>query len=251
MALLRRLARRARLRDRAAVRLRRGVGGLQYVTDDAWIADLGIRYSLGVDGLNLWLVALTTLMFAAVGAVGRDPAAGAPAAVRLPHRRWPRPPCSARSSRRTSLLFVLFFDLMLVPFYFLVGQWGGPDRVAATFKLVIYTLVGSLLMLAAAVATGVLTARRAERSRDVRDRALANATLGERAQRWIFVAFALAFLIKMPAFPFHGWMPDGYREHAAAGARGVLRRAVEGRRLRLPADRPAALPGRRARTSRR
>ena len=58
------------------------------------------------------------------------------------------------------ILFVLFFDLMLVPFYFLVGQWGGPDRVAATFKLVVYTLVGSLLMLAAAVATGI-TARRA------------------------------------------------------------------------------------------
>ena len=56
------------------------------------------------------------------------------------------------------ILFVLFFDLMLVPFYFLVGQWGGPDRVAATFKLVVYTLVGSLLMLAAAVATGVLAA---------------------------------------------------------------------------------------------
>ena len=108
------------------------------------------------------------------------------------------------------ILFVLFFDLMLVPFYFLVGQWGGPDRVAATFKLVVYTLVGSLLMLAAAVATGVTAA---DGGADVTFsiERLANADLGDSAQRWIFVAFALAFLIKMPAFPFHGWMPDGYR----------------------------------------
>jgi NADH-quinone oxidoreductase subunit M len=105
------------------------------------------------------------------------------------------------------ILFVLFFDLMLVPFYFLVGQWGGPDRVAATFKLVVYTLVGSLLMLAAAVATGVT----ANNGDSFAIEALAGADLSDSTQRWLFAAFALAFLIKMPAFPFHGWMPDGYR----------------------------------------
>ena len=73
------------------------------------------------------------------------------------------------------ILFVLFFDLMLVPFYFLVGQWGGPDRVAATFKLVVYTLVGSLLMLAAAVATGVLARPGAGRSRSRSQRLAARA----------------------------------------------------------------------------
>ncbi len=109
------------------------------------------------------------------------------------------------------ILFVLFFDLMLVPFYFLVGQWGGPDRVAATFKLVVYTLVGSLLMLAAAVATGVLAGTATDGGVTFSIQALADADLGESTQRWIFVAFALAFLIKMPAFPFQGWMPDGYR----------------------------------------
>ena len=107
-------------------------------------------------------------------------------------------------------LFVLFFDLMLVPFYFLVGIWGGPERVAAAVKMVIYTLVGSLLMLAAAVATAVLSARGgAELSFAFSD--LARNPLPESTQKWIFVAFALAFLIKMPAFPFHGWMPDAYR----------------------------------------
>ena len=109
------------------------------------------------------------------------------------------------------ILFVLFFDLMLVPFYFLVGQWGTGDRVAATFKLVVYTLVGSLLMLAAAVATGIMADAGADGATSFSMAALAAAPVEEGAQRWIFVAFALAFLIKMPAFPFHGWMPDGYR----------------------------------------
>ena len=82
--------------------------------------------------------------------------------------------------------------------------------MAATYKLIIYTLVGSLLMLAGAVATAVLVGRR--RARLVRAaRTSRRADLGESTQRWIFVAFALAFLIKMPLFPFHGWMPDAYR----------------------------------------
>jgi len=110
------------------------------------------------------------------------------------------------------ILFVLFFDLMLVPFYFLVGQWGtGPDRVAATFKLVVYTLVGSLLMLAAAVATGVLAGAGPGGAVSFSFAALARNPVSEGTQEWLFAAFALAFLIKMPAFPFHGWMPDGYR----------------------------------------
>ena len=106
-------------------------------------------------------------------------------------------------------LFVLFFDLMLVPFYFLLGQWGGPDRVQAAMKMVIYTLVGSLLMLAGAVAVAVLARRRA--SSTSRSPYLRENLLGESTQKLLFVAFALAFLIKMPAFPFHGWMPDAYR----------------------------------------
>jgi len=107
-------------------------------------------------------------------------------------------------------LFVLFFDLMLVPFYFLVGIWGGPDRIAAAVKMVVYTLVGSLIMLAAAAATAVLSARGpAELSFAFSD--LVANRLPESTQKWVFAAFALAFLIKMPAFPFHGWMPDAYR----------------------------------------
>jgi NADH-quinone oxidoreductase subunit M len=107
-------------------------------------------------------------------------------------------------------LFVLFFDLMLVPFYFLIGIWGGPARVQATTRFVIYTLVGSLLMLAAAVATGILaTPDGGKTTFVIQD--LAQRPLSTSSQYWIFLFFAAAFLVKMPAFPLHAWMPDAYR----------------------------------------
>ena len=168
-------------------------------------------------------------------------------------------------------LFVAFFDLMLVPFLFLMLGWGGPERRPATIKMIIYTLVGSLLMLAAAVATAVrvapATARRASRCRELRGRhAAATGT-----QRLLFAGFALAFLIKMPAFLVQGWMPDAYRQMpmpalavfsavlSKVAAYGFLRRrdpAVPGRREGLPADdhdpvgRRASSTGRRWRSRR-
>ena len=191
-----------------------GRRGLQFVTDREWIGELGIHYKLGLDGLNLFLVLLTALLFAATFL-----------AANL--RDWERPRLFyfhvglAESAvlgaflAQDLALFVVFFDLMLVPFYFLVGQWGEegpgrPSRVAATTKLVIYTLVGSLLMLAAAVATAVLAAPDEGGITFVLSE-LAKTPLGEGSQQWIFLCFAAAFLVKMPAFPLHGWMPDGYR----------------------------------------
>ncbi len=118
------------------------------------------------------------------------------------------------------LLFVLFFDLMLIPFYFLFGSWGdrapraqvgGDDQpTPATIKMVVYTLVGSLLMLAGAIAAGRDRGRR--RHPGLLDgRAERPNPLGEGSQDWIFCFFAAAFLVKMPAFLVHGWMPDAYR----------------------------------------
>jgi NADH-quinone oxidoreductase subunit M len=191
--------------------------GLQYVTDDAWIEQLGIRYTLAVDGLNLWLIALTALLFtaAALWICVRPPQwpPGTGDRIRLFafHMGLAETAVLGAFMAQDLILFVLFFDLMLVPFYFLVGQFGGPDRVAATFKLVVYTLVGSLLMLAAAVAAGVLAGAGPDGGTSFSMAALARAPLDGAEQRWILAAFALAFLIKMPAFPFHGWMPDGYR----------------------------------------
>jgi NADH-quinone oxidoreductase subunit M len=183
-------------------------GGLQYVTDDAWIEAMGIHYKLGVDGLNLWLIALTALLFAAsaLWLVVRPPVRAKLFAL---HFGIAEAAVLGAFMAQDLALFVLFFDLMLVPFYFLVGQWGTGDRVAAAVKMVIYTLVGSLLMLAAAVATAVVAARGGNEFSFVLSD-LTQRSLPESAQRWLLLAFALAFLIKMPAFPFHGWMPDAY-----------------------------------------
>jgi NADH-quinone oxidoreductase subunit M len=184
-----------------------GASGLQYLTNDAWIDELGIRYTLGIDGLNLWLVALTTLLFAAsaLWVALRPPAR---AKLFAAHFGIAETAVLGAFVAQDLALFVLFFDLMLVPFYFLLGQWGGPDRVAAAVKMVVYTLVGSLLMLAAAVATAVLSSP-GELTFALSD--LRENLLGENTQKLLFTAFALAFLIKMPSFPFHGWMPDAYR----------------------------------------
>jgi NADH-quinone oxidoreductase subunit M len=186
-----------------------GAQGLQYLTDDAWIDELGIRYTLGIDGLNLWLVALTALLFAAsaVWVALRPPVRAKLFAV---HFGIAETAVLGAFVAQDLALFVLFFDLMLVPFYFLLGQWGGPDRVAAAIKMVVYTLVGSLLMLAAAVATAVLSASGPE-TINFSLAYLRENLLGEGTQKLLFAAFALAFLIKMPSFPFHGWMPDAYR----------------------------------------
>jgi NADH-quinone oxidoreductase subunit M len=184
-------------------------GGLQHVTDVTWISQLGIHYKLGIDGLNLFLIAMAALLW--VGATAWSL-----------FREWPK----ARNyylmlalgetavlgafCAQDLALFVLFFDLMLVPFYFLIGVWGGERRVEATTKFVIYTLVGSFLMLAGAVATGVLaTPDGGHISFALSD--LQAHPLSKGSQEWIFLFFAAAFLVKMPAFPLHGWLPDAYR----------------------------------------
>ena len=162
-------------------------------------------------GLNVFLVGLTTLLFAA-------------AALAANLRSWERPRLFyfqfmlAESAvlgaflAQDLALFVAFFDLMLIPFYFLIGGWGRePGRVKATIKLVIYTLVGSLLMLAAAIATGVLAAQQGGGHITFVLSSLQALPLSTGSQEWIFLFFAAAFLVKMPAFPLHGWMPDGYR----------------------------------------
>jgi NADH-quinone oxidoreductase subunit M len=184
-------------------------GGLQYVTDETWIAELGISYKLGLDGLNLFLVLLTTVLWFACTVWASTRAFDKPRLFYL-HLAIAETAVLGALLAQDLALFVVFFDLMLIPFFFLTGIWGGAKRIQATMKLVIYTLVGSLLMLTAAVATGVLAARgSADLSFAFSD--LAQRHLSNSSQDWIFLFFAAAFLVKMPAFPLHGWMPDGYR----------------------------------------
>jgi NADH-quinone oxidoreductase subunit M len=191
-------------------RFKLGHAGLQFVTDDVWIRALGIHYKLGLDGLNVALVLLTAILFSA-------------SLVWSSFREWDRPRSFyfhfglAESAvlgafcAQDLALFVAFFDLMLIPFYFLVGMWGSGDRVRATTKLVIYTLVGSFFMLAAAIATGVLAANDNGTSIDFALSALRALPLPHASQEWIFLCFAFAFLVKMPLVPFHGWLADGYK----------------------------------------
>jgi NADH-quinone oxidoreductase subunit M len=186
-----------------------GESGLQHLEDFTWISDLGIHYRLGVDGINLFLIALTALLWVASTAgslAGTRPRAGL---YYLMLALGETATLGAFCAQDLAL-FVLFFDLMLVPFYFLIGIWGGRERVAATTKFVIYTLVGSLLMLAAAVATGILATPEGGQTTFVIEE-LARRPLSEGSQQWIFLFFAAAFLVKMPAFPLHAWMPDAYR----------------------------------------
>ena len=187
-----------------------GQSGLQFVTDRVWISALGIHYKLGLDGLNVALVLITTILFSV-------------SLVWASFRDWDRPHAFyflfglAESAVLGALcaqdlaLFVAFFDLMLIPFYFLVGMWGAGERVRATTKLVVYTLVGSFFMLAGAIATGVLASSQHGTNLTFVISSLQHLPLSHASQDWIFLCFAVAFLVKMPVAPFHGWLADGYK----------------------------------------
>lgn len=189
---------------------------IQQYVNEMWIPQLGIHYALGIDGLSVFLVALTVLawavamfaaaflyadqidnprMFVMLMAVAQVGTLGAFLAQDL-------------------ALFVLFFDLLLIPFYLLIGMFGQQStaggRRAATTKFMIYTLAGSLLMFAAAIGLGV-AAQHSTGTLSFAFDDLLKAQLSDQTQRWIFGGFALALLIKMPAVPLHGWMRDTYR----------------------------------------
>jgi NADH-quinone oxidoreductase subunit M len=191
-------------------RFKLGHAGLQFVTDKVWISALGIHYKLGLDGLNVALLVLTCVLFSA-------------ALIWSAFREWDRPRVYyfhfglAQSAvlgafcAQDLALFVAFFDLMLIPFYFLIGMWGTGERVRATTKLVVYTLIGSFFMLAGAIATGALASSQHGTSITFVLSALRGLPLSHASQEWIFLAFAAAFLVKMPLVPFHGWLADGYK----------------------------------------
>jgi NADH-quinone oxidoreductase subunit M len=180
---------------------------LQFDQSRTWFDDLGVSYHVGLNGVSLWLVGMTVVVMMAAIAyafwAGRErPRAyfglmlfltGAVVGV---------------FSAQDLLVFYVFFEAMLIPLYVLVGVWGGPGRLTATIKFVIYTMAGSLLMLAAIVVVGVQqgTFDLASLSSD---------------NHWVFLGFLVAFAVKAPLFPLHGWLPDAYRESSPEVA-GVL-----------------------------
>ena len=173
--------------------------GLQYATNREWVESLGISYSVGFYSFSLWLTGASVVVSAAaIGYalwVGRDrPRAYYALMLFLTGA------VVATFAAQDLLLFYVAFEAMLIPLYVLIGVWGGSRRSVATLTFVIYTMAGSLLMLASVVAFGVtqgtFSLLESERSDNV----------------WIFLGFAVAFTIKAPLFPLHGWLPLTYRE---------------------------------------
>lgn len=176
-----------------------GNPGLQHSTTAVWSGDLGIAYKVGLYDWSLWLVGLTVGVMAVAIAyglwVGRERArayfglmlflTGATVGVFV---------------AQDLLLFYVFYEAMLIPLYVLMGVWGGAGRALATIRFVIYTIAGSLLMLVAIVALG-LTEGTFDLTR-----------IGTSGSLVMFLGFAIAFGVKAPVWPLHGWLPDAYRE---------------------------------------
>jgi NADH-quinone oxidoreductase subunit M len=198
----------------------RGIGAgtkdFRFVEDVLWIGSIGAHYHLGVDGISLWLVLLTTLLM--------------PVAIlsswtaiqkrQLSYYMFLLLLLSAMVGVFVSLdllLFYLFFEASLVPMFFLIGIWGGERKIYAAVKFFIYTAVGSLLMLVGIIALYyiyntfdyvlILEAMRG-----------GGTPLLARTEFWLFAAFALAFCIKVPLWPLHTWLPDAHTEAPTAGS---------------------------------
>jgi NADH-quinone oxidoreductase subunit M len=173
--------------------------GLQLGTSEEWVESLGISYTVGFYGFSLWLVGVTVVvMAAAIGYalwVGRDRARAYHALM-----LFLTGAVVATFAAQDLLLFYVSFEAMLIPLYVLIGVWGGARRATATLTFVVYTMAGSLLMLASVVAFGV--------TQDT----FSLLDSGTSDDTWIFLGFAVAFAVKAPLFPFHGWLPLSYRE---------------------------------------
>lgn len=190
-------------------------GEFQLTDHHVWIEDLGISWSLGIDGISLWLVVLTGLIFP-LTIVGVSAEHGPKA-----YYAWLlilEAGCMGVFLALDLFAFFTFFEIVLVPMYFLIGKWGHGERAYAATKFFIFTMFGSALMLVGILSlaflnqakTGVLTFDLVE---------LANSqAIATTTARWIFLSFALAFAVKVPLFPFHTWLPDAHTNAPTAGS---------------------------------
>ncbi|MCC7478870.1 NADH-quinone oxidoreductase subunit M [bacterium] len=192
--------------------------GLQFVIRLPWIPALHSEYFMALDGVSLWLVLLNTFLFplailSSIGVISKKEKMyyfllllleGAITGVFL---------------AQDLLLFFFFWEAVLIPMYFLIGIWGGKNRLYATTKFVLYTMVGSMLMLAALIATYLYSGGfSAVSGATLAIPQLAGLPMPEQVKLWCFLAFFLAFAIKVPLFPFHTWLPDAHTEAPTAGS---------------------------------
>ncbi|MFZ4518763.1 MAG: complex I subunit 4 family protein [Microthrixaceae bacterium] len=192
------------------------VARFQFQVNQPWISDLGISLHLGVNGISLFLIVLTGLMFP-IAILGSTPSHDP-----KPYFAWLLVLMGASVGVFAAMdlvVFFVFFELVLVPMYFLIGLWGHGRRVYAATKFFLYTMAGSALMLVGIVATGILHQRGTggpltfDMVTIARDQVISRpATL------WIFGAFAVALAIKVPLVPLHTWLPDAHTEAPTAGS---------------------------------
>jgi NADH-quinone oxidoreductase subunit M len=190
--------------------------GFQYVEDMPWIPAFGVDYRVGVDGISLLLVVLTTLLTAVSILASFRPIQDRVKEYMISFLVLEVGMVGVFAALDL-FLFYIFWEIVLVPMYLIIGIWGGPNRIYATIKFVIYTLVGSLLMLVAILATAFeYQTATGIWSFNLLD--LAAHDFGGPLQAFAFIAFFLAFAIKVPMFPFHTWLPDAHVEAPTAGS---------------------------------
>ena len=194
---------------------KRGLPGFQLKEQYDWIPSLGVKFALGIDGMSLWLILLTTLLTLLVLASS--------ASVTKKVRSYLA--CMlilevgmlGAFVALDALTFYMFWELMLTPMYFLIGVWGGKRRFYAAIKFVLFTAAGSLLMLVAIVYLGYLEYQQhGAFSFLLSDWYRLRFTVQQ--ELWLFAAFALAFAIKVPVFPLHTWLPDAHVEAPTGGS---------------------------------
>jgi NADH-quinone oxidoreductase subunit M len=190
--------------------------GFQFVESLTWIPQWGITYSLGVDGISIWLVLLTTFLTPLIFLAGWNTLYKHPKEYVIAFLVMETAMIGAFVATDL-LLFYIFFELMLLPMYLVIGVWGGANRIYAAVKFFLFTIAGSLLMLLAIIyfvyqawqQTGVA-------SFAITD--LYGVQLLPTAQILLFFAFTLAFAIKVPLFPLHTWLPDAHVEAPTGGS---------------------------------
>ncbi|PIV32443.1 MAG: NADH-quinone oxidoreductase subunit M [Lysobacterales bacterium CG02_land_8_20_14_3_00_62_12] len=183
---------------------------LQFDENAPWIVALNLRYHLAADGISLALIALTTfttvLVLVGAWASVSDRVHQYLASFLLLESFMLGVFCA-----RDALLFYMFFEAMLVPMFIIIGIWGGPRRVYATLKFFLYTFFGSIFMLVGLIYMAVETG-------NLDLTYLANYPFTEREQFWLFLAFLIAFAVKVPMFPVHTWLPDAHVEAPTGGS---------------------------------
>ncbi len=197
-----------------AVRYHAGDGSYRLVSDHQWAPSLGIGWHLGVDGISVFLLLMSTVLFPLVllaGKVRRDPRSFVAWLLLL------EAACLGSFVALDLILFFLFFELTLVPVYFIVAGWGFSRRAYAAMKFFLYTFLGSAFLLVGIVAVAVLHQRQTGHfTFDLV--ALTHTHLSLGSQILLFLAFTAAFAVKAPIFPFHTWSPDAYAEAPMGGS---------------------------------